>query len=546
MDDVIRVSFLVLVGLALAIGVTWYVGFLYQEIRGNGQIVIDRFTVVQAEGKGNEELGDALAQMLQVRLQSLVRELRDAQAGLTSPADISESAELQSATLIRNIRNVRFWNQPLSLQTALLQPAELKLSVAGLDVGGIVPWVQRGLTSRRTLHFTIYMQSDEVQIYGSVGALGLSRRGLRLSVKGAGGKAPTLGTVVDNLAHEILHLQLAQDKENKLELLNSVEFRDLSEVLVGAAQANRTALLGRATPDEFSTLLPRIEALSEQVPNWLELNYLAAWIADSAKDSQKALSYYQQVLRNPKSATRSELRKSINARIAALTPEFSTSDSLPNSLDYSKEIKFVRDSGPEGSVVGLALATALEFQIAKATGEDRRISARYIYYAARKIEGWLKFDSGAHIRDGIAALRKDGAVEEEVWPYRAGEFGRAPPRSVAKAKRFRIAAAKKVNNLNDVKRALKANGPIVAGIAVFESMMSTSAAKTGYVHLPKQKESTLGGHAIVIVGYDDTTRYVKFVNSWGTGWGEHGFGYLPYDYIERYMDDAWTFKLATK
>jgi C1A family cysteine protease len=31
----------------------------------------------------------------------------------------------------------------------------------------------------------------------------------------------------------------------------------------------------------------------------------------------------------------------------------------------------------------------------------------------------------------------------------------------------------------------------------------------------------------------------------GTGWGEQGFGYLPYEYLEKYMDDAWSFKFAS-
>ena len=72
--------------------------------------------------------------------------------------------------------------------------------------------------------------------------------------------------------------------------------------------------------------------------------------------------------------------------------------------------------------------------------------------------------------------------------------------------------------------------------------MSSETAKTGVIQMPRAKEQVLGGHAIVIVGYDDEQKRVKFVNSWGAGWGDHGFGYLPYDYVTKYMSDAWTFK----
>jgi hypothetical protein len=78
LDNAIRVSFLILAGFTLGIAVIWYLGLLYQEIRGTGQIVIDPLTVIDNGGKTNDELGKALAQMLQARLQSLVRELRDA------------------------------------------------------------------------------------------------------------------------------------------------------------------------------------------------------------------------------------------------------------------------------------------------------------------------------------------------------------------------------------------------------------------------------------------------------------------------------------
>lgn len=199
-------------------------------------------------------------------------------------------------------------------------------------------------------------------------------------------------------------------------------------------------------------------------------------------------------------------------------------------------------------MVGQALAAALEFQIAKkAKTEHERfqISARYIYYAARKAGGAnMNIDAGATIKDGLKVLELEGAVKESVWPYRAGQFREEPPRDLDKAERFRITAVRQLHSLTDIQLALKDNEPVVAGIPVFKGITSAEATKTGIVPLPAAEEKFIGGHAIVIVGYDNESKRVQFANSWGKGWGVQGFGWLPYEYIEEHMSDAWTFKLA--
>jgi C1A family cysteine protease len=58
--------------------------------------------------------------------------------------------------------------------------------------------------------------------------------------------------------------------------------------------------------------------------------------------------------------------------------------------------------------------------------------------------------------------------------------------------------------------------------------------------MPTSDDELQGGHAICIVGYDDSRNLFKFKNSWSKKWADKGYGYLPYAYIQKYCQDAWS------
>ena len=85
-----------------------------------------------------------------------------------------------------------------------------------------------------------------------------------------------------------------------------------------------------------------------------------------------------------------------------------------SQLDYAAQMMPVRDGGPEGSVVGFALSSTLEFQILKARNKRILLSPRHLYYVARLQAGTADSDSGALIKDAISALTTVGVVEEGI------------------------------------------------------------------------------------------------------------------------------------
>jgi len=86
-------------------------------------------------------------------------------------------------------------------------------------------------------------------------------------------------------------------------------------------------------------------------------------------------------------------------------------------------------------------------------------------------------------------------------------------------------------NLNAIKAVLQEGYPVWIGFVVYDSFESSEVAKTGMVPMPGKDESILGGHSVLIIGYNDSTQRFKVRNSWGTGWGDKGNCYFNYAYL---------------
>ena len=68
-------------------------------------------------------------------------------------------------------------------------------------------------------------------------------------------------------------------------------------------------------------------------------------------------------------------------------------------------------------------------------------------------------------------------------------------------------------------------------MCIYDSFLTDAVASTGIVPMPNlTTEKLLGGHCIVMIGFDNTKSHFICVNCWGTSWGANGFFYLPYDY----------------
>jgi C1A family cysteine protease len=217
---------------------------------------------------------------------------------------------------------------------------------------------------------------------------------------------------------------------------------------------------------------------------------------------------------------------------------------LPPQVNLRPGCPPVYDQGQLGSCTANAIGAALQFdELKQKEATPFQPSRLFIYYNERAIENTVDSDSGARIRDGIKSVGTTGYCPETEWPYNIDQFAEKPPTACYQdAKKYKAIKYQRVmQSLPQMKGALAAGTPFVAGFSVYESIRNPDVEKTGDIPLPQQSESLLGGHAILIVGYDDAKQVFNLRNSWGDSWGDGGYGTLPYAYLSSpsLADDFW-------
>ena len=212
---------------------------------------------------------------------------------------------------------------------------------------------------------------------------------------------------------------------------------------------------------------------------------------------------------------------------------------LPDSCDLSGGFGKVRDQGQMGACAAFALTAVFEYMMRRLGRDVDALSPAFVYYHSRVIGGNHGIDSGATLRDSIKALSANGVCLEEFMPYTTVTPVTEPTDDANNDGQLRLvtgAAGIIVDDndedktLHDVKSAIADGYPVVVALRVLDSFVSS----TGFVTVPTPAElanEPSGGHAMVIVGYDDKTGYFYVRNSWGEKFGDKGYCYIPYSYV---------------
>ena len=176
-----------------------------------------------------------------------------------------------------------------------------------------------------------------------------------------------------------------------------------------------------------------------------------------------------------------------------------------------------------------------------------QLSKLYGFVRARQLEGTLNEGPavGCYTVTAARILASWGRVPETYWPdWRKGDRWPPvePPGLDKIASDNRSLMHYRVRNLAEMRQCLAKAVPVQFVIPIHDGWYSTIGGK---ISSPGANQPFIANHSIVAEECDDTLEVIKFWNNWGKSWGNGEYGYLPYEYFEKHMQDAWVFDLRS-
>lgn len=209
---------------------------------------------------------------------------------------------------------------------------------------------------------------------------------------------------------------------------------------------------------------------------------------------------------------------------------------IPQHVELTANLPPCWDQGELGSCTGHGSVGAMVF-----IHPGQMFSRLDAYFVGRAIEGDVADDNGAQIRDVVKGIADVGICLESVWPYDINTF--ATPPDLSAAVMTKCTQYLRCQDLYDVKNSLAQGFPVIIGFSVYENFESDAMKQSGILRLPGGGDSMLGGHCVLVVGYDEVQQLVLVRNSWGTGWGPfNGNFWMDYTYFQNLVSDMWTIR----
>jgi hypothetical protein len=278
MDTLIKILLYLLVGLGLLTVNLWFARAVYHALLEQPPMVIAPFHVVGKDDAGGR-LGVTLATMLLARLGRIREEMKSSYRALQAARQRQGQPVVQTLDVPDP--------DPGWVPERLFAPLDLKMTVAGVEVGGLIAWIHSALSRDSLLQVAVYYDGERAVATTHMGGSG--EQSLWILAKGSDEE------IVTDIAYALTHGQFAR-RMPEVTALERGEFKTLLSTLHRVAEVNRQVARGQAPQQVYTELLPPLEGLVKKAPSWRDLVRLTGGVAENAGDVAKAVALYQREL----------------------------------------------------------------------------------------------------------------------------------------------------------------------------------------------------------------------------------------------------------
>jgi len=227
---------------------------------------------------------------------------------------------------------------------------------------------------------------------------------------------------------------------------------------------------------------------------------------------------------------------------------------MPSSVDLSNRMPPPGNQGEQESCVGWAVAYAVKSYQEKQEGgysyySNGRLDPKKVFspaYIYNQINNGV--DGGSYFTDALNLVSQQGVVKWSDMPYNENDYLTRPNSSQkSKAKNYRIDFWRRVNiqDIKEVKAQVNAGYPVLIGAGVDRAFIDGGNKAISYLpYIWRVKGSTVGGHAMTVVGFDDKKNAFKILNSWGQDWGNDGYCWIDYTLFPKVVREGYVMKDA--
>ncbi|MBK9294637.1 MAG: C1 family peptidase [Oligoflexia bacterium] len=250
-----------------------------------------------------------------------------------------------------------------------------------------------------------------------------------------------------------------------------------------------------------------------------------------------------------------------------------TDGEIPAKFDLIQFQTPVKDQGDRGSCVAFASVALVESLYKVKNRQNIDLSEQYAYWASKAVNKIAPFSDGSYPLPFLRSVAQNGVPAEQAWPYEKTPWfenpsfpdcvkanqtnpeqlpthcvtNGNPAQAVMSASKIKITNPHAVPSSAEAIVGFLRKGVVVEiGADVYKKAWSFHNKTSpqyflGVVTMPQPGDELIGGHAVLLVGYDMDQKVFIFKNSWGTQkWASKspipGYGTIPFDYVRKYAE----------